>query len=340
MNQQKKLPKHIKKGHQLVFSQQDLTTREANLFGLMMAHMTPADWESGSPEYRFTAAQLCEWLSINNRAVGSQLKGVVARLLTRNIGIVTDNKGDTEFEFTPLFSKAIYKDRVLTLKPNIELESEYIEYNKGFALIDTKSYLGLKREYTKRLYEMLSRFKNKGSKLNPIEIDDLRCYMGLVTESGQIKSDKGSFKNPSTVVRYCVKDSIAELCSNPKTNKELLFHTTKDGLGFKYHKNGRKIVAIEFIYSWINEANPIEKLNFEDAKRNITRLETKRLTTDEKLTSDELELLIYSYRSIGEEEDAVEIEKLLDESKQVKVAEKEQDKSFLDKIRELKRMEK
>ena len=340
----KKLPRHIKKGHQLVFSQQDLTAREANLFGLMIAHMRPEDWDSGTPEYTFTAAQLSEWLGLNNRAIGSQLKGVVSRLASRKIGIINEKGRDTEFEFTPLFGKAIYKDRVLTLKPNVELVSEYIAYNKGFALIETKSYLGLKREYTKRLYEILSRFKSGGNKLNIMSVDEIKAFMGLLTESGELKPDKHSFKSTSVVLRYCIKESIAELVSNARTNKELLFNQSKDGLGFKYHKHGRNIFAVEFLFSWVDVSNPIEKLNFDDAKNNITKLETKRLSTGEPLTNEELGLLIYSYRSIGEEDEAREVEKALstreeEESKmeQTQVPE-ERDTSFLDKVKRLKKM--
>ena len=40
------LPKHIKKGHQLVFSRQDLSAREADMFALMIANMSVDDWKN------------------------------------------------------------------------------------------------------------------------------------------------------------------------------------------------------------------------------------------------------------------------------------------------------
>ncbi|WP_208733232.1 replication initiation protein [Vibrio ouci] len=344
----KNLPKHIKKGHELVFSQQDLTAREANLFGLMVANMKPEDWDnqSSTPEYRFTASQLSEWLGLNNRAIGSQLKQVVSRLASRKIGIIIEKQGDTEFEFTPLFKKATYKDRVLTLIPNDALSKEYIEYNQGFSLINTKSFLGLKREYTKRLYEILSRFKTDGTNLKPIEIDDLRAFMGLLNEDGSLKANKSSFKNTSVFLSRCIKESIEELSEDPKTRKEILFLESEDGLGIRVHKHGRNIYAIEFLYRWINNPSPIEKLNFEDAKRNITRLETKRLTTEEPLNTEELELLAYSYRSIDEDDKAQYVEQALTSRKNTTNGElindvidsDSEDKSFLDKLEELERI--
>lgn len=335
------LPKHIKKGHELVFSQQDLTAREANIFGLMVANMKPEDWNNQTPEYRFTASQLSEWLGLNNRAIGSQLKQVVSRLSSRKIGIVVDKPGDTEFEFTPLFKKVIYKDRVLTLIPNDALSKEYIEYNQGFSLINTKSFLGLKREYTKRLYEILSRFKSNGTSLKPIDIDDLKAYMGILNEDGTLKANKSSFKNTSVFITRCLKDSIDELSSDLKTRKEILFQESEDGLGLKLYKHGRHIYAVEFLYHWISPSNPVDNLCFEDAKKTITRLETQRLTTDTPLTDDELVLLAHSYRSIDEEERALAVEKALSERARCLPEEDQsvnEDKSFLDKLAELEAM--
>lgn len=336
----KNLPKHIKKGHELVFSQQDLTAREANLFGLMVANMKPEDWDKQTPEYKFTASQLSEWLGLNNRAIGSQLKQVISRLASRKIGIIIEKQGDTEFEFTPLFKKATYKDRVLTLIPNDALSKEYIEYNQGFSLINTKSFLGLKREYTKRLYEILSRFKTDGTNLKPIEVEDLKAFMGLLNEDGSLKSNKSSFKNTSVFLSRCIKESIEELNDDPKTNKEIVFLESEDGLGFRLHKHGRNIHAVEFLYRWINVPNPVEKLNFEESKRNITRLETKRLTTEEPLTNEELGLLAFSYRSIGEDDKALAIEQALVNRREPTAPEgnEENDKSFLDKLAELERL--
>ncbi|MFV0574450.1 MAG: replication initiation protein [Vibrio sp.] len=332
----KKLPTHIKKGHQLVFSQQDLTAREANLFGLMIANMRPDDWDNNTPEYRFTAAQLSEWLGLNNRAIGSQLKDVVSRLSSRKIGIIHEVKGETEFEFTPLFKKAKYKDRILTLVPNDALSKEYVEYNKGFSLINTKTYLGLKREYTKRLYEMLSRFKGD-KKLHSMEIEALKAFMGVLDEQGNVKDNKQSFSSNSVFITRCIKDSIVELSEDPKTRKEILFHESADGLGIKLHKHGRNVHSIEFLYSWINVQNPVEQLNFDDAKNIITKLETKRLTTQEPLSIEELKSLAAAYRVIEEPEQAEKIETAIAKRGGLETGnlEEDQDKSFLDKIRML-----
>ena len=170
--------------------------------------------------------------------------------------------------------------------------------------------------------------------------------MGLLNEDGSLKANKSSFKNTSVFLSRCIKESIEELSEDPKTSKEILFLESEDGLGIRLHKHGRNIHAVEFLYRWINNANPAQKLHFEDAKRNITRLETKRLTTDEPLTTEELELLSYSYRSIDEDDKAAFVDQALmsrqssgngDVTPEL-VDGDDDDKSFLDKLAELERI--
>ncbi len=86
------LPKHIKKGHRLVFSRQDLTVREADMFALMIAHMKKDDWEHDTPHYEFSTQQLSEWLGIATKHVGSNLSPVANRLASRKIGIKCESK--------------------------------------------------------------------------------------------------------------------------------------------------------------------------------------------------------------------------------------------------------
>lgn len=106
------LPKHIKKGHQLVFSRQDLSAREADMFALMIAHMKVEDWDSSTPRYEFTSQQLSEWLSVESKHVGSNLSPVANRLASRKIGIKVETaKGDTEFDYRPLFKAYRLQER-------------------------------------------------------------------------------------------------------------------------------------------------------------------------------------------------------------------------------------
>ncbi len=259
------LPKHIKKGHRLVFSRQDLTVREADMFALMIAHMKKDDWEHDTPHYEFSTQQLSEWLGIATKHVGSNLSPVANRLASRKIGIKCESKrGETEFDFRPLFKHISYKSGKLTMVPNDMLKSEYIEYNHGFALINTRNFFDLKKEYSKRLYELLSRFKGKGYEMHPQNITELKGMFGLLNEAGKIRADTASFKNNSVFIKRCIRQSINDLAKHPKIRKELLFiENNKGELGFELIKKGRSIIGVKFLFHWVNSGK-VDELNLHD----------------------------------------------------------------------------
>lgn len=249
------LPKHIKKGHQLVFSRQDLTAREADMFALMIAHMTCHDWQKKTPQYQFSAQQLSEWLKIDSKHIGSNLSPVANRLASRKIGIKIEfeNK-DTEFDYKPLFKHIAYKNGTLTMVPNDMLKSEYIAYNQGFALINTYNFFNIKKEYSKRLYEILSRFKDTGTQVQPLTIHELKGLFGLLNEAGKLKKEKSSFNKTSVFMQRCIRDSIDELANHPSTQEEIRFLTSEKGeLGYEVQKQGNAIISIRFLYEWINQ---------------------------------------------------------------------------------------
>lgn len=303
------LPKHIKKGHQLVFSRQDLSAREADLFALMMAHMKEPDWHNNTPVYSFPCSQISEWLSIESRHVGSILSPVAERLSQRKVGLRTlSKKGEEEFDYIPFFKRLTYKNGCLVMIPNDELRTEYIEYNQGFALINARNFFNLKKEYSKRLYELLSRFKTEGTTMKAQNLEDLKGLFGILDEKGQLKTDKTSFKNNSVFMKRCIRDSIKEISNNPQTRKELLFLPSDKGeQGYQLIKQGRKIVGIEFLYRWL-ETNTVQELNTHDAKETIRKLELQRLQSGERLSISELQLLAQAYRAINQTDTAEQID--------------------------------
>ncbi|OLQ84667.1 RepB family plasmid replication initiator protein [Vibrio ponticus] len=332
------LPKHIKKGHQLVFSRQDLSSREADMFALMVAHMKAADWDQSTPHYEFTSHQLSEWLGVESKHIGSNLSPVANRLASRKIGIKVETpKGDTEFDYRPLFKHIAYKSGVLTMVPNDMLKSEYIEYNQGFALINTRNFFDVKKEYSKRLYELLSRFKDKGFEMHSQKLDELKGVFGLLDEVGKLKKDKASFKNNSVFMKRCIRESIKELSEHPQISKELLFlESDKGEKGFEVIKKGRSITGIKFLFRWI-KLGTIDELNQHDALKNIRELELKRLQNNVKLTDSELENLAIAYRYIGRDEQALKVEESLSrrhfqQVQQVEEAEQTDIDSLMEKI--------
>lgn len=296
------LPKHIKKGHQLVFCRQDLSSRESDLFALMIATMKEEDWKGQVPEYEFSSTQLSEWLNIKPKYISSTLDPVAKRLTSRTVGIrvLNENKKVEEFEYRPIFKTIKYANRKLTMVPNDALKDEYIEYNHGFALINTRNYFHINKEHSKRLYEILSRFKTNGTHIKKYKIYELMGLFGLLDEKGKLKKDKKSFKITSVFITRCIKDSIKEIKNNEYTKNEIVFFDgdTKDN-GFNLIRKGRKIDSIEFLYRWKTKKNSeqtnLDKIN---AKQIISELEMKRLKYNIILTIEEMKSLLWAYEII------------------------------------------
>jgi len=331
-DQHNKLPQHIKKGHQLLFSRQDLSAREQDVLALVMSAMKVEHWVNETPKYHFTCADISNYLNINNKHVASTLAPIAERLSERKVGIKDLEK--EEFEYTPLFKKISYKEGVLTVSPNDELKSEYMEYKQGFALINTKNFLSLKREYSKRLYEILCRFKEKGT-LKTFRITELKGLFGILDEKDRLKKDKASFKNNSVFMQRCVRESIAEIMANAQTKKELLFLPSKDeSVGYETEKKSNKIISIKFLYRWIDSPNASSKLNELAAIDIIKELELKRLSNkDVKLSSSELETLAAAYNMINKPELADAVMAGIQSRK--KEEEEEKDNSFAADLAEI-----
>ncbi|RJG38790.1 replication initiation protein [Motilimonas pumila] len=332
------LPRHIKKGHQLVFSRQDLSAREADVFALMMAFMSPDDWnQAETPKYTFKASELSEWLNISSKYVAGTLSPVAERLSTRTVGIKNLKGDEGEFDYIPYFKRIQYKDRMLTITPNDELKSEYIEYNQGFALINAKNFFGLKREYSKRLYEILSRFKTGGTHMPEKSIHELKGLFGLLDENGNLKPNRKSFANNGVFMKRCIRESIEEISTNPETKKELIFFQSPDGenQGIDLIKRGKSIVGIEFLYSWVDKGT-VQELNEIEAYKTIRKLEGKR-ANNTKLTLDELKLLLMAYNAVKQTARAKRVEEAISKraEEEMQRSTAEDLESLLSKIDEL-----
>ncbi|MBD1389426.1 RepB family plasmid replication initiator protein [Neiella sp. HB171785] len=297
------LPTHIKKGHQLVFARQDLSAKEQDVFGLMMAHMKETDWAQGTPRYEFSCHQLADWFDMDSSHVADTLSPVADRLSKRSIGVrnVGEN-GVTEFDYAGYFKRIKYKHAKLVMVPNDELKQEYVSYQQGFALITAKNFFGLNREHSKKLYEILSRFKTGGTSMKPVKLNELRGMFGLLDQQGNLK--KKSYANNGVVMARCIRDSITEISTNPRTSKEILFLKDDEtgNVGYRVRKDGNTIIEIEFLYRWLAK-DPVAGLNQEEALRLIRELEiNKRTLKKERLEIDELEQLLSAYKYLGKED--------------------------------------
>ncbi len=224
-----------------------------------------------SPRYQFNSSVLAQWFGVDPKQLFSTLEKPASRLSSRTIGLV--NEDSQKFSYTPLFKKIEYDDGVLHIVPNDEMIHAYLGVSQGHAKMDHRVFRMLKSEHSKRLYAMLSRFKDPATKLHPQTIEELHSFFGLLDSKGMLV--KKSYQNNKVFMERCIRNSINEI---NKYDNLIQFNIYKLGnseyFGFEPIKTGRKITSIRFIFSWLtdekmlnmeleklkNQPNPINEL--------------------------------------------------------------------------------
>ncbi|MGF1693907.1 replication initiation protein [Photobacterium kagoshimensis] len=260
----KELPNQFfKKSHELVFSQLALTAREHDMMALFLSRLNREHWtdflekrDIHAPQYTFHADVLKDWFGLSSKQLYPTLRPVAERLSSRKVGLSNDNS--EEFDFIPLFARVKYSKGALTIVPNSELINAYVDYSAGHAQINHHAFRSLKSEHSKRLYTLLSRFKDSG-KLHPQRLESLHALYGLLDEKGKLL--KKSYSQNKVFIDRCIKKPIEEMSRCVDVSKELeFFADEKSGnFGFSPVMQGRRIVAIEFLYRWKASDNQAEK---------------------------------------------------------------------------------
>ncbi|MFD2178499.1 replication initiation protein [Veronia pacifica] len=249
----------FKKSHDLLFSQLSLSPREHDIMALLLSRLHEDHWQSfidgtaiRAPAYQFKSDVLCDWLGVSSTNLYNTLSGPAEKLSNRLIGV--RNPTTREFDFITLFKRLSYKDAVLTIIPNDELMKEYLGVAQGHAQVDHRVFRKLKKEHSKRLYPLLSRFKNQSHTLHPQSIEELHGFFGLLNEKGELL--KTSYANNKVFIDRCIRASIEEIS---KHDPNLEFLVSDDGsFGYRAIRRGRKIAKIEFLYHWRKPVNKEE----------------------------------------------------------------------------------
>lgn len=262
----KELPNQFfKKSHELIFSQLALTAREHDMMALFLSRLNREHWvdflekrDIHAPQYTFHADVLKDWFGLSSKQLYPTLRPVAERLSGRKVGLANDSA--EEFDFIPLFARVKYSKGALTIVPNSELINAYVDYSAGHAQINHHAFRGLKFEHSKRLYTLLSRFKDSGTQLHPQKIDALHALYGLLDEKGKLL--KTSYSQNKVFIDRCIKKPIDEMskCVEVSKDLEFLIDPKTGNVGFAPVMQGKRIIAIEFLYRWKMSDNQAEKL--------------------------------------------------------------------------------
>lgn len=263
----------FKKSHELVFSQLSLSPIEHDMFALFLTRLAKEHWQDYErdqridqvPRYEFSSDVLSEWFGVDKKYLHSTLFKPADRLSSRKIGMISkDNKS---FDFIPLFKRISYKEGLLTVVPNDELIKEYLSLGRGHSQIPHNQFRNIPIEHGKRLFTMLCRFKQYGE-LHPQSIQALHGFFGLLDQKGSL-TKKGYAKTSAFITRI-IKPAIDAVSKNAP-DIEFLIDEKSGNFGFRPVKQGRTIVAIEFLYRWtrgLSDHGDIDvELNLDDAIR-------------------------------------------------------------------------
>ncbi|WP_241905426.1 replication initiation protein [Enterovibrio norvegicus] len=271
----------FKKSHDLLFSQLSLSPREHDIMALLLSRLHQEHWQSyidgtaiRAPAYQFKSDVLCEWLGVSSTNLYNTLSGPAENLANRAIGIRQPDR--KEFDFVSLFKRLSYKDAVLTIIPNDELMKEYLGVSQGHAQVDHHVFRKLKKEHSKRLYPLLSRFKNEAHTLHPQTIEELHGFFGLLNEKGQLI--KTSFTNNKVFIDRCIRQPIEEIAKHDP-NLEFLVSDTGT-FGYKAIKSGRKIAKVEFLYRWRRPVNKQEQAERAKLANEVAPLDCAEMVYD------------------------------------------------------------
>ena len=204
--------------------------------------MTLEDWNYGTPKYQITAKQLAYYFNINSKHVGCNFTPVIERLSHRRFELEKVNTiGSREYDYVPLFEQISYQNGYLTVIPNRELKDVYLRSTEYYQNINLSVYLTLKKEYSKKLYELLCALRYTGFTSRDIGISTLKHIFGIANIFGQVREDKKSFRTTNVFMQRCIRDSLEELLCNEASLQKVDFIVIR---------SGRCIQSIRFKIQW------------------------------------------------------------------------------------------
>lgn len=272
---------HIK-SNDIVFASMKLTPKMCDVLSILFTKMRAQDWYVNGdvanghaiPHYKFEAKEIASFFKLDRSSnVASMLRSPIKKLTETVIGIENDN-GD--FDYSPLFSRCQYKDGVLTIIPNNELRNSYIAKAKtnGYALISNDQYLALSDAHSKKMLDLLSRFKT-GQKLYPISIKKLQTVFGVYGHNGELLMP--TYKSPKTFLKRLIASSLKTISESEESRERIIIEESErqGTLGFEIvnededDNSVRHDTRIRFLYRWIAT---FTHENIEEAERDVERL--------------------------------------------------------------------
>lgn len=154
----------------------------------------------------------------------SYLKKTAQQMVKRKIFLTSFDSNRQDYLQLNLLSSAEYEDGVLTLEISPEIRHLFFGLKNNYTSFSYKMALQLESIYSKRIYEMLCRWKDK--KTWRVSIDKLKLSLFLK----QPNSSKEKYKNFADFKKRVL--DVAEKEINEKTDIFFKYKATKEGKKF------------------------------------------------------------------------------------------------------------
>ncbi len=212
------------KNHDFIFNCTDLTAIQMDMMAMMLTYMTKESWDNGQcPTFHFDTEKLTKWFGCSAKQLHSKLKAPSKALAKKQFIFIDDD--NEEFSFASLLKAIEYKKGVLTMTPNDVLRDIYLitatsdEKNKGFGKIYNDVYRALSVPNTKRVFEMISRFRERGMEMHPQDVRNLQCCLGIMTREGRVL--KSTYASEKTFVSRIISVAMEQIAALPEAKKRL-----------------------------------------------------------------------------------------------------------------------
>jgi len=242
----------------------ELSALQKNILYLVMAQIKKDD--AIDKKYRVSVADMERIL--DNQIRPDDIRKATASLVTKLIEVENPD-GETGFLQMTFFSSVSYiqKSRTIELEISQRLKPYLFDLKEKFTTFQLDMALTVKSKYSKRLYEMLSQYKD--TKKMFIKVEDLKYKLFILDEKGG-----DTYPNWADFEKRILKTA----------QKELDEHTDI-AFTYKTKKTGRKVTSLEFF---------ISKKHIKAASLILPEIETlsneqllARLTSQFKLRKDQ-----------------------------------------------------
>lgn len=242
----------------------EMSALEKNIMYMVMAQIKKGDKTN---VYQVAASDIM--LKVGKEVRYDDLQEATRKLITRYFETVLPNGNLLQGTFVAT-AEYLKGKGVIEIELSEKIKPFYVELKEHFTTFQLDVALSLNSIYAKRLYEILSMYKNMDNKSFILNLPELKILLGVV----DVKTKKDKYKNFADFKKYVLGAG------------EIINEKTDISFTFREIKRGRKVEMIEFTVKYnkpVKEKNPIEERAF------------MRLTTEFKLRKDQAQKVLQKF---------------------------------------------